>query len=124
MAPIDLPLVVDERSFDYSVRSFDHKTESFYPLNSFDRMLEYGYSDRMKRSHDEGSFMSNAPATIRPEALANELGVSGKLVRQYLRKSFARPVEAKNTAWVVTNEQADQTREHFIARRGTDAANA
>lgn len=62
--------------------------------------------------------------TIRPEALANELGVSGKLVRAYLRKTFSRPVEAKNTAWVVTDDQAKQTREHFIARRGTDAPTA
>lgn len=65
-----------------------------------------------------------APATIRPEALADELGVSGKLVRAYLRKTFARPAEAKNTAWVVTNDQAKQTREHFIARRGSDDATA
>ncbi len=63
--------------------------------------------------------MSNA--TIRPEALAAELGVNGKLVRAYLRKTFARSAEAKNTAWVVTNEQAKQTREHFIARRGANA---
>lgn len=69
--------------------------------------------------------MSDAPATIRPEALANELGVSGKLVRAYLRKTFTRTAEAKNTAWVVTNDQAKQTREHFEARRGSQAnANA
>jgi hypothetical protein len=56
--------------------------------------------------------------TIRPEALANELGVSGKLVRAYLRKTFPRLPEAKNTAWVVTNDQANETRKHFLARRG------
>ena len=61
--------------------------------------------------------------TIRPEALANELGVSGKLVRAYLRKSFPRTAEAKNTAWVVTFDQAEQTRKHFIARRGVSPAN-
>jgi len=61
-----------------------------------------------------------ASSTIRPEELANELGVSGKLVRAYLRKSFPRTAEAKNTAWVVTNEQAKQTREHFLARRGAE----
>lgn len=66
----------------------------------------------------------NANATFRPEAIANDLGVSGKLVRAYLRKTFARPVEAKNTTWVVTNEQAKQTHEHFIARRGTSEPNA
>jgi predicted site-specific integrase-resolvase len=54
---------------------------------------------------------------IRPEALANELGVSGKLVRAYLRKNFTRTPEAKNTAWVLTGDQAKNVREHFIARR-------
>lgn len=62
---------------------------------------------------------SNPNATFRPEALANDLGVSGKLVRAYLRKTFARAPEAKNTTWVVTNDQAKVTHEHFIARRGT-----
>jgi len=54
---------------------------------------------------------------IRPEALATELGVSGKLVRAYLRKTFVRSPEAKNTAWVLTSEQAESVREHFLARR-------
>ena len=54
---------------------------------------------------------------IRPEALATELGVSGKLIRAYLRKEFVRAPEAKNTAWVLTGEQADAVREHFLARR-------
>ena len=58
-----------------------------------------------------------ASELIRPEALANELGVSGKLVRAYLRKNFTRIPEAKNTAWVLTGEQADAVREHFLARR-------
>jgi hypothetical protein len=57
---------------------------------------------------------------IRPEALANELGVSGKLVRAYLRKTFTRTPEAKNTAWVLTGDQADSVREHFIARRAVE----
>jgi hypothetical protein len=61
--------------------------------------------------------------TIRPEALANELGVSGKLVRAYLRKTFPRLPEAKNTAWVVTNDQANETRDHFLARRGQSTPN-
>jgi hypothetical protein len=61
--------------------------------------------------------MSKTPATIRPEALADELGVSGKLVRAYLRKTFTRIPEAKNTAWVLDADQADNVREHFLARR-------
>jgi len=61
--------------------------------------------------------MSDNQKLIRPEALALELGVSGKLVRAYLRKHFTRAPEAKNTAWVLEADQAKQVREHFIARR-------
>jgi hypothetical protein len=69
--------------------------------------------------------------TYRPEEIANALGVSGKLVRGYLRATFTRPVEAKGTTWVLTAAQAKQTVEHFKARRSpvepveqTDAPNA
>jgi hypothetical protein len=71
----------------------------------------------MRLSYDPNA----SKATIRPEALANELGVSGKLIRAYLRKTFTRSAEAKNTAWVVTGDQAAKVREHFLARRGSDA---
>lgn len=66
--------------------------------------------------------MTDSPALIRPEVLATELGVSGKLVRAYLRKTFTRKPEAKNTAWVLTNDQADKVREHFLARRAVEVA--
>lgn len=55
--------------------------------------------------------------TYRPEELSDELGISGKLVRSFLRKRFPRSPEAKNTAWVLTAKQAEIVREHFKARR-------
>jgi hypothetical protein len=72
------------------------------------------------------AFVDNAPMAneklIRPEALASELGVSGKLIRSYLRANFARKAEAKNTAWVLTANQAAAVRKHFKARRSNVAA--
>lgn len=56
-------------------------------------------------------------ANARPEQVASALGISGKLVRGYLRSTFARPVEAKGTTWVLTNEQTNATIDHFLARR-------
>jgi hypothetical protein len=53
----------------------------------------------------------------RPEAVANALGISGKLVRGYLRQTFTRPAEAKGTTWVLTNEQTNAAVDHFLARR-------
>ena len=55
--------------------------------------------------------------TCRPEEVAAALGVSGKLVRGFLRVTFTRPIEAKGTTWVLTNEQANAVLDHFIARR-------
>jgi hypothetical protein len=60
--------------------------------------------------------MANAK-TVRPEELANELGLSGKIVRAHLRANYTRPAEAKNTAWVLTAKQAGEVRKHFLARR-------
>lgn len=58
-----------------------------------------------------------ADRTYRPEEVATLLGVSGKLVRGFLRQTFTRPIEAKGTTWVLTPEQAKATYDHFIARR-------
>ena len=58
-----------------------------------------------------------ADVTIRPEALATELGISGKTLRGYLRKTYARKAEAKNTAWVLEAKIADEVRDHFKALR-------
>ena len=56
--------------------------------------------------------------TFRPETLAAELGVSGKVLRAYLRATFPRPVTAKGTTWVVTGAQATKVRKHFKSQRG------
>lgn len=55
--------------------------------------------------------------TVRPEDLANELGISGKIVRGFLRSTMPRDPQAKNTAWVLTAKQAATVREHFKSRR-------
>ena len=68
---------------------------------------------------------TNANArTYRPEELAAKLGISGKIVRAYLRQTFTRPIEAKGTTWVLSAEQAKQTLAHFAKRNpnATDAA--
>lgn len=56
-------------------------------------------------------------ALVRPEALASILGLSGKVVRAYLRATFPRRPEAKGTTWVLTGDQANATFVHFVERR-------
>lgn len=63
------------------------------------------------------------PAHVRPEALATALGISGKIVRAHLRSTYPRPIEAKGTTWVMTQEQAIDTFVHFKFRTtGGEAA--
>lgn len=62
--------------------------------------------------------------TYRPEEIASALGISGKIVRSYLRATYTRPVEAKGTTWVLSSDQAKATLAHFKARqpKADDAA--
>jgi hypothetical protein len=56
--------------------------------------------------------------TYRPEDLASSLGISGKVLRAYLRKTFPRPASAKGSTWVVTAVQANACRKYFKGQRG------
>jgi hypothetical protein len=56
-------------------------------------------------------------STVRPETLASDLGISGKIVRSFLRANYTRPIEAKGTTWVLDAEQANATFDHFMAKR-------
>lgn len=65
--------------------------------------------------------MTTAPLT--PTILAEEIGVSPKSLRGYLRTKFPRPAESKNTSWIVPDEAADAARAHF-AKQETKAPDA
>lgn len=59
--------------------------------------------------------------TMRPDALAKELGVTGKVLRAYLRRTFARPAEVKGTTWQLDADTVKATREHFAAKATANA---
>jgi hypothetical protein len=61
--------------------------------------------------------------TYSAKALANEIGCDPKSLRGYLRKTFTRTLEAKNTSWIITEDAANAAREHFAKQR-TNAAEA
>lgn len=52
---------------------------------------------------------------IRPNDLAEELGVDGKRIRAYLRQEFTRDSDSKNTNWELTPEMAAKVRDRFTA---------
>lgn len=58
--------------------------------------------------------MANAK-TYRPEQIAETLGISGKVVRSFLRREFKRPAQAKGSTWVLSQAQANATLKHFRA---------
>jgi predicted site-specific integrase-resolvase len=59
--------------------------------------------------------------TYAPKVLADEIGVDPKVLRSYLRKTFTRPVEVKNTTWIIDENVANDCREYFAARRAAKA---
>lgn len=64
--------------------------------------------------------MANAKSDsriYRPEELAAEIGISGKVLRGHLRSRYPRPIEAKGSTWLLSAEVADEVREHFANRR-------
>lgn len=55
---------------------------------------------------------------VRPESIAAALQLrNGKAVRGFLRGTFPRPIESKGSTWLLTNEQANATIEHFLSKR-------
>lgn len=63
--------------------------------------------------------MANAK-TYTPKELANEIGVDAKVLRAYLRKNHTRPVEAKNTTWIIPANVAAKARKAFEKNVATD----
>lgn len=56
-----------------------------------------------------------AAKTTTPKALAEEIGVSPKVLRAYLRRNHARAAEAKNTTWIIPANVANAARKAFKA---------
>ena len=65
--------------------------------------------------------MANEQKITRPEQLSELLGISGKIVRAYLRKTYTRPNDAKGSAWSLTEKQSNDTLAHFRAKQSPDA---
>lgn len=61
--------------------------------------------------------MSSTAKTYTAKALAEEIGVDAKSLRGYLRKEFTRPLEVKNTGWIITEDAAQAARDHFAKQR-------
>ncbi len=54
--------------------------------------------------------MSNS---LTPKVLADELNVSPKTLRAWLRKNATRELEQKSTAWAIDSKTEKLARKHF-----------
>jgi hypothetical protein len=54
--------------------------------------------------------------TITPTELANELAMSPKTLRGWLRKHHTRAVNVKNTSWAIDAKTANAARKAFAKR--------
>ena len=50
---------------------------------------------------------------LTPKILAEELNVSPKTLRAWLRKNATRELEQKSTAWAIDSKTASRARKHF-----------
>jgi hypothetical protein len=57
-----------------------------------------------------------AVPTVTPKQLADELSIDPKRLRGFLRMTFARSIEQKNTSWSITPDVADAVRAHFAPK--------
>ena len=51
--------------------------------------------------------------SLTPQVLADELNVSAKTLRAWLRKNTPRELEQKSTAWAISKSAAAKARKHF-----------
>ena len=51
--------------------------------------------------------------SLTPKVLADELNISPKTLRAWLRKNHARDLELKSTQWAISVKAANSARKHF-----------
>lgn len=60
--------------------------------------------------------------TYSPKELAAKIGVDPKVLRGHLRATYTRPVEAKNTTWIIPAKIASECETYFAKRRAANVA--
>lgn len=57
---------------------------------------------------------------VRPNDVAERLGVDGKAVRNFLRSEFKRDPSKKNTSWYLTADMVAAIEDHFTPQDDDD----
>jgi len=67
----------------------------------------------MKKLNDMTPEELEANGYMRPDKLAEALGVTGRKLRQHLRETYPRPLSEKGTPWNLNKEQIKEVIEYF-----------
>ena len=67
----------------------------------------------MKKLNDMTPKELEANGYMRPDKLAEALGVTGRKLRQHLRETYPRPLNEKGTPWYLNKEQIKEVIEYF-----------
>jgi hypothetical protein len=57
--------------------------------------------------------VDETPKGMRPGALADELEISPKVLRAWLRRNYPRLAQEKNTSWYLSDSMVDAAREAY-----------
>src|SRR5688572_14399258 len=58
----------------------------------------------------------------RPEDLAQQLGITGLRLRNFLRAAYPRPEALRGTSWILTSDQVAAARAYFGERASSSAS--
>ena len=75
--------------------------------------LEELAADLDEVEDDETDEETDEAKTMRPGDLADELEMSPKVLRAWLRKTYPRKSDEKNTSWHLSTDQVEAARNHF-----------
>lgn len=67
----------------------------------------------MKKLNDMTPEELEANGYMRPDKLAEALGVTGRKLRQHLRETYPRPLSEKGTPWYLNKEQIKEVIQDF-----------
>jgi uncharacterized protein YjcR len=83
------------------------------PINRPTRQAQPAPEPEVDEVLDDETEETEEPQGMRPKDLAEQLDISPKSLRAFLRREFPRGAEEKNTNWFLSDAQVDAAMKHF-----------
>jgi hypothetical protein len=110
-----------KKNYRHDTKEVNHmaKEETNPTIDDLEGLEELDLDDEVEVV-EEDSEEEETPQGIRPNDLAKELGVDGKRVRAWLRVTYPRKSDEKNTNWFLSDDQAQAVRARFTPTTDED----